>query len=256
MLTFLLSLESVLNCPSCRKTVAPDEVICPHCDHVLDPSYFSDEPDTEEADAREVEPESRRSKTPAASPRFTPPAPSEAVERQSALRTSNVASGDRSLEALSELWEDAKEVYRRAAILERVVLVGFLVVLCATVLPWRETALSGSTLGIGTWGALAVIFSFGAAGVLAVRLLDTWPWLPRASLSSLQLTLAILAVILCAAFIRGAWDETLVPGFALGSRVPASQPSLGAFIALLGGLAQIAATGVAMIVPRGNERDG
>ncbi|HET9452411.1 MAG TPA: hypothetical protein VFO83_16090 [Aggregicoccus sp.] len=199
--------------------MATDAAICPRCDFIVDPSFL----------------------------------PSGGALDGGAARAPGQASGASAAPATlidpAELFARARAFARERTRSDRVALGGLGLLLLSCFLPWKQTAQEGDVIGLMSLGVPCFASALLCLGALYARVRAALPRLPAHGAWLLQLAAALFGVFWCAVYLRLASDSSTVPS-ALGSyAVVRSAPAFGLFLALLGGLAALGGTLLALRDP-------
>ena len=259
-----------LNCPGCGARVAADEAICPHCDHIIDPSFLEGRSDRAAAEAaslpsassaptrgarRARAPDRGTGRRPAAAPATrpadderTPSPPALSRRRELPARSGRYdpAPGPYvtgKVTAPDELFRDLASLYGNLGRSDRIAFFGAVaLVLARPSFRGSRPRPTGDILGILSSGLLALaagVFHLAAITIRVQRFMPRLnplvPWLG-------QLFTAAFSVLWCLIFMRLAWDSAEVPSPIGNFTMMRSSPSIGAWVGLTGSIVALGGT--------------
>jgi hypothetical protein len=265
-----------MKCPSCNSNVADDAAICPKCDHILDPSLFSDEPPpdpparpkaskaggtgTQKAVKRPAAgASSGAKKAPAkkdAPPRrMMPDAPARKVKTPPEMRAPvedwhaaprPLADAPAPLQSNAfdpeEGLGDARNFIVALSTSDKIAFFSACLTLVACFLPWKETAHDEETLGLLSLGALVFVAQVALIGALIIRVRKVMPRLNALVPWLLQFGTSSFSIVWCLVLIKLAVDTTKTRASFGNEEVWASKPGFGVLLAVLTSIAAFAGT--------------
>lgn len=251
-----------LNCPGCDGSVAADEAICPHCDHIIDTSFLVEEaPAPAPRPARRPAPGGGRPPPPRRrppGPRPGAPRPSRAAAPASAASRYGEAPPDdddypapvpvsalsghpeppkkEAFTAPDEAIADFSRFYRNLGFSDRLSFFGAAAVVISCFFPWKSTLDDGDVLGIMDLGVIALITGAMVMGAVAIRVQRVMPRLHPLIPWLVQLAGAAFTTLWVLILLRLSWDSTEVPSPIGNYQMWRSSPSIGAWVGLGGAI--------------------
>jgi hypothetical protein len=142
--------------------------------------------------------------------------------------------------APEQMMEDAREFISDLSKADKLALAGASVVVLSCFLPWKETAADGDILGLMSSGFGAMLLALAVIGTLLIRVRQSMPRLNPLLPWLVQLSSSVLCVLYTLIVLRLSVDSTEVPSAIGNQMIMNSSPSMGVFIAMLGGLGAMA----------------
>lgn len=185
---------------------------------------------------------------PAPPSRAPEPAPepetrAEPPPRQSILPPANpnrTFSTGTKIVAPEQMMEEAREFITDLSRADKLAFAGAAAVVLSCFLPWKETAVDGDVLGLMSSGLGALLLALLVMGALVLRVRKSMPRLNPLVPWMAQLLGSVSCVLYTVVTLRFSIDSTEVPSAIGNAMIMNSSPSLGVFIALLGGLGAMA----------------
>jgi hypothetical protein len=267
-----------MKCPSCNSNVADDAAVCPKCDHILDPSLFSDEPPPDPPARPKAakggtgtqkplkRPAAAGASTGAKKPpagakkdapprRMMPDAPARKVktppEQRAPVEDWHSAPrplADAPVQLQSQAFDpeegmgDARNFIVALSTSDKIAFFGAVLTLIACFMPWRETATEEESLGLLSLGALVFGAQVALIGAIVVRVRKVMPRLNALVPWLLQFGTSSFSIVWCLVLIKLAVNTTKARAMYGNEEVWVSKPGFGVLLALLTSIAGFAGT--------------
>ena len=255
-----------MKCPSCNTDVAEDAAICPSCDHILDPSLFSDEPPPDPKPKAGVK---KAVKRPGTSPsaakkaapkkeapkRMMPDAPGRKVrtppEQRAPVedwheaprpRADPVLGGPSQALDPEEAMSDARNFLVALTFSDRLAFWGGVATLFACFLPWKETAVDGESIGLLSLGALVFVANIALLGVVVVRTRKMMPKVHALVPWMVQFGASSFSIIWCLILIKLSVNTLKARALYGNEEVWTSKPGAGVILAVLTSIVALGGT--------------
>jgi len=183
--------------------------------------------------SRPAEPEPE----PEPEPRAEPPPRKAILPPASPNRTFSTGT---KIVAPEQMMEEAREFITELSRADKLAFGGAVAVILSCFLPWKETAADGDVLGLMSSGFGALLLALVVMGTLVIRVRQSIPKLNPLLPWMTQLIGSVICVLYTVVTLRFSIDTTEVPSAIGNALIMNSSPSLGVFIALLGGLGAMA----------------
>lgn len=171
-------------------------------------------------------------------PRAEPPSRQPILPPSSPDRT--FSSSNSKIVAPEQMMEDARDFITGLTRSDKIAFAGASVVVLSCFLPWKETAADGDVLGLMSAGLGALLLALVVIGTLVIRVRQSMPRLNPLLPWLAQLIASVVCVLYTLVMLRLSVDTTEVPSSIGNQMIMNSSPSIGVFIALLGGLGAMA----------------
>lgn len=269
-----------MKCPSCSTEVADDAAICPSCDHILDPSLFSDEPPPEpkpKAAAKKpatgvnkavkrpgatgtspaVKKAGAGAAKPAAPRRMMPDAPGRKLktppEQRAPVEDWHEAPRPRVDPAMmkaspsqvldpDEAMADARNFMVSLTFSDKVAFWGAIATLFACFLPWKETVEEGESIGLLSLGALVFVANIALLAAIIIRTRKVMPRLHALVPWLLQFGTSSFSIIWCLVLIKLAVNTQKARALYGNEEVWMSKPGAGVILAVLTSIVALGGT--------------
>ncbi len=264
-------------CPSCNTEVADDAAVCPKCDHILDPSLFSDEPPPEPKPkavkkATGVNPAVKKKPATGTSPavkkkpasggsappkRMMPDAPGRRIrtppEQRAPVEDWHEAPRPRVDPAMmqappsqvldpEEAMADARNFMVSLTFSDKLAFWGAIATLFACFLPWKETVEDGESIGLLSLGALVFAANVGLLGAIVIRTRKVMPKLHALVPWLLQFGAASFSIVWCLVLIKLAVNTQKARALYGNEEVWMSKPGAGVILAVLTSIVALGGT--------------
>ncbi|MBK7858333.1 MAG: hypothetical protein IPJ65_06860 [Archangiaceae bacterium] len=265
-----------MKCPSCNTTVADDAAVCPKCDHILDPSLFSDEPpkpkpgvkrsSTGTGAAKAV----KRSPTgasgvkkaasgakPAAPRRMMPDAPARRTRtppeqraeeedwhspKQPRVDPAMLAPPPSQVLDPEEAMADARNFMVALSLADRLAFWGACATLFACFLPWKDTAQEGESIGLLSLGALVFAANVVLIVAIIIRTRKVMPRLHALVPWLLQFGTSSFSIVWSLVLIKLAVNTQKARAMYGNEEVWMSKPGAGVILAVLTSIVALGGT--------------
>jgi hypothetical protein len=251
--------------------VADDAAICPKCDHILDPSLFSDEPPPARPKAASKTGAQKSLKRPAAGAgggvkkagakkeapprRMMPDAPPRKAKTPPEQRapaedwhapSRPLADAPAPLQSQAfdpeEGLGDARNFIVALSTSDKIAFFAACLTIVACFMPWRETASEEESLGLLSLGALVFGAQVVLIGAIVIRVRRVMPRLNALVPWLMQFGTSSFSIVWCLVLIKLAVNTTKARAMYGNEEVWVSKPGFGVILALLTAIAGFTGT--------------